>query len=334
MLETALLYDATGAPIQQDRRTHSDDWDEVQEFCRTVYMPYRVTPGGKLLKPDATMYAAQVGRITMTRFAYGVPIRLDDFDPDAGNILVLNTIKGGLRHLCDQTGPAETGAGDSFVVDCSRTDYWLEGDADHMQLNLTIPHDVMEETAERWFGFIPDNALWTRRLAFGGMQSSWIALLEYATRSIQMASDAVASGRMGQHLEEMLCLDLLRFWTAGAGINLDTGARNAAPRYVREAEVLMAELACEAPTIGQIAKMVGISARTLSSGFRRFRGTTPHAFLAARRLDGLRAALMAAGPQDTVSSIAADWGYVNFGTMAVNYRKRFGESPSQSLRRG
>ena len=39
------------------------------------------------------MYAAQVGRITMTRFAYGVPIFLDRFDPGAGNIIVLNTIR-------------------------------------------------------------------------------------------------------------------------------------------------------------------------------------------------------------------------------------------------
>lgn len=54
MLENALLFDAAGQPIRQDQRTHSKDWDEVQEFCREVYMPYRVTPLGRKPRPDAT----------------------------------------------------------------------------------------------------------------------------------------------------------------------------------------------------------------------------------------------------------------------------------------
>ncbi|WP_246525607.1 hypothetical protein [Thalassovita aquimarina] len=44
MLEEALALDANGTPICDDWPTHSQDWDEVQEFCRTVYMPYRVRP--------------------------------------------------------------------------------------------------------------------------------------------------------------------------------------------------------------------------------------------------------------------------------------------------
>ena len=44
MLDQALLFDPTGRPIRQDSATSSQDWDEVQEFCRKVYMPYRVRP--------------------------------------------------------------------------------------------------------------------------------------------------------------------------------------------------------------------------------------------------------------------------------------------------
>ena len=167
ILQHALVMDTAGQPIDHSHPIHSSDWDEVQEFCRSVYMPYRVQPLERLSIPDATMISAKAGRVTMTRFSYGTGVYLDQFDPDAGNILVLNTLNGSLNHHCDAR-PATTGVGESFVVDCSRTEYWLEGDAHHMQLNLTIPHQVMAATAEKWFGFVPDDALWTRRAKFGG----------------------------------------------------------------------------------------------------------------------------------------------------------------------
>jgi AraC-like DNA-binding protein len=311
----------------------SSDWDEVNEFCRRVYMPYRVRTSGRLIRPNATLQRAEVARIKVTRFAYGVPVQLDRFDPEAGNILVLTTLNGALRHKETESRSAETGVGDSFVVDCSRTDYWLEADPDHLQLNLTIPHDVIAETAHRWFGFVPDDRLWTRRTGFGGAGSRWHALLGYLTQTIRTGGALGAEAPLARHLEEMLCIDLLHNWAERAGVALQDGARAAAPHYVRKAELLMDSLAQEAPTIGEVARQVGVSARTLSEGFQRFRGISPRDFLRDRRLDGLNAALLAAAPEETVTSIASAWGYANFGAMAGRYRARFGELPSATLAR-
>ncbi|PZQ47628.1 MAG: AraC family transcriptional regulator [Rhodovulum sulfidophilum] len=332
MLDQALVADAAGRPIRQPGRTASRDWDEVQDFCSRVYMPYRVRPLGHNLDPDATMRQARVGGVIVTRFAYGVPIHLDTFDPAAGNILVLNTLAGALRHKLDRSAAAVTGPGDSFVVDCSRTDYWLDGDGDHLQLNLTIPHDLIAGVAHRWFGFVPDDRLWTRRLAFGGQGSRWQALLSYVARSI--GADGRCAGAMERHLEELICVDLLDAWAAGAGLRLADGARAAAPRYVREAEAILESEAREAPTIGAVAARVGVSARTLSNGFQRFRGISPRAFLRDRRLEGVRADLERAAPGETVTSVATGWGFANLGAMAGAYRQRFGEPPSATLARG
>jgi AraC-like DNA-binding protein len=336
MLEHALVLDAVGEPIRYDNQTRSTDWDEVQAFCTSVYMPYRVRPLERHARPDATMISANAGRVTMTRFAYGTGIHLDRFDPEAGNILVLNTLRGALDHQTDG-GSVATGAGESFVVDCSRTDYWLRGDPDHMQLNLTIPHETMAATAERWFGFVPDDDLWCARVKFGGPQSAWPALLEYAARALTRPGSGngpvPADTAIARHLEETLCVELLRQWAQSAGVRLDGGARTAAPGYVRRAEEIMAAEAQDAPTIGEVAARVGVSARTLSGGFQHFRGISPRAFLAARRMEGLRRALETSDPERTVSEIAADWGFTNFGAMAGRYRERFGELPSQTRAR-
>ncbi|WP_116598859.1 AraC family transcriptional regulator [Primorskyibacter marinus] len=334
MIENALLLDLDGKPIQREGLTRSTDWDEIQEFCRTTYMPYRVRPLERQSRPDSTMLSAKAGRVTASRFSYGTGVHLDKFDPDSGNILVLNTLRGKLNHQCGKE-PASTTAGESFVVDCSRTDYWLEADPDHMQFNLTIPHHVMEETAEKWFGYVPDNALWTRRVKFGGSNSRWMALLHYISYTLGADDDlSLETNRaVDRHLEEMVCLDLLKLWAAGAGIRLEKDARAAAPYYVRQAEEMMTAEAREAPKIGDVAGRVGVSARTLSEGFRRFRGIKPREFLSARRLEGLHADLKAATSDRTVTQIAAAWGYVNMGALADSYRKRFGELPSKTLKR-
>ncbi|MBN9675705.1 AraC family transcriptional regulator [Salipiger bermudensis] len=332
MLEDALVRDAEGRRIHHGGATRSMDWDEVEAFCQTVYMPYRVRPLVRHAHPDATMISARAGRVTMTRFSYGTGIHLDRFDPEAGNILVLNTLKGALDHQTDG-GSVPTGAGESFVVDCSRTDYWLEGDPDHMQLNLTIPHQVMADTAERWYGFVPDDDLWTRRVKFGGPGSAWLSLLDYAARTLVRADGGSHETAMARHIEEILCVELLRQWAGAAGLSLETGARCAAPGYVRRAEEILTAEAREAPSIGDVAARVGVTARTLSGGFRKFRGLSPRGFLVARRLEGFRQDLETLPEEMTVTAIASAWGFSNFGALAGRYRARFGETPSQTRRR-
>ena len=333
-LDNALLLDAKGRPIGDARRTRSRDWDEVREFCDKVYMPYRVKPLGHSGAPDAVMHGARVRRITVTRFRYGVPIALEDFDSGAGNILVLTTLGGHLRHGVEKGDMAATGRGESFVADCSRAAYWLEGDGDHLQINLTIPHDVAAETAARWFEFLPPDSFWKRKVKFGGEGSAWWALLDYMARSIAEAPDAVRDGRIGAHLEETICVELLKNWAAGAGVDLSAGVRTAAPRQVRLAEAYIAAHAACAPTIAEIARAAACSVRSLSSAFRRFRDSSPGACLREHRLRGVREALLAGGPGLTVAAAASAWGYVNFGVFAQTYRRRFGETPSQTLARG
>lgn len=333
MRDHGLLVDIEGKPLHQRHRTYSADWDEVRGFCDKTYMPFRVRPLGIAQNPDATMYSARVGRVTATHFCYGVPVYLNDFDPDAGNLMVLTTLEGGIEHMVDAENSAFTSAGESFVVDCSRSDYWLKANPDHLQINLTIPHDVVAEHAMRYFGGMPDDRLWRCKLKFGGGDTAWFALLHYMAASIREAPSEVEAGRIGRHLEETLCLRLLEQWCAGAGVTAAHATRFAVPYYVKRAEDFIRNHAFEAPTLSDIAAASGVSVRTLSWGFKKFRTQTPAQCLRHHRLQGVRAVLLAAGPDETVSSIASLWGYVNFGIFARSYQNEFGELPSKTLRR-
>ena len=57
-------------------------------------------------------------------------------------------------------------------------------------------------------------------------------------------------------------------------------------------------------------------------------------WLHEQRLQAVRRHLQRAAAHESVSSIALHWGFAHLGRFAGDYLRRFGESPSATLRRG
>jgi AraC-like DNA-binding protein len=87
-------------------------------------------------------------------------------------------------------------------------------------------------------------------------------------------------------------------------------------------------------TTAALADRVGVSARCLQMAFREHLGMTPLQYLRWVRLGRAREDLLAGTSPDgvTVSAVAVRWGFRHLGRFAQDYRSRFGESPSQTLR--
>ena len=83
----------------------------------------------------------------------------------------------------------------------------------------------------------------------------------------------------------------------------------------------------------ELAGSAGVSVRTLNAAFREYRQCTPMQALREARLNGVRAELLSAPSGARVRGVAEAWGYANLGIFAAGYRSRFGESPSDTLRR-
>lgn len=75
-----------------------------------------------------------------------------------------------------------------------------------MQLNLTILHQAMSDTAERWFGFVPDDRLPTSRVKIGGANSAWPGLLDQATRALTRGGEVSSDSVPARHIEDMPCV--------------------------------------------------------------------------------------------------------------------------------
>ena len=105
------------------------------------------------------------------------------------------------------------------------------------------------------------------------------------------------------------------------------------PGFVRRAKAFIFEHFNEDISLDQIAAAAGVSSRSLFRGFKHYVGASPMSVLKQRRLEAAHDELLTADPSKSVTNIAHHWGFAHVGRFAREYRRRFGEKPSETLRK-
>lgn len=120
-------------------------------------------------------------------------------------------------------------------------------------------------------------------------------------------------------------------WIAAAVETSATRGRKAS-RLVQQAEALALASVDEPLHVSALCHAIGVSERTLRKAFHRVHGVPPCRHLRMLRLSNARRALLSAdGTLAKVTEIALSFGFVELGRFSVEYKKAFGESPSQTL---
>jgi AraC family ethanolamine operon transcriptional activator len=87
-------------------------------------------------------------------------------------------------------------------------------------------------------------------------------------------------------------------------------------------------------TIPELSEVAGVSTRTLEHAFREAFDLSPLGFLRLRRFHAARCELLVADShRTTVTEIAYKAGFYHLARFAVNYRRLFGEPPSETLKK-
>ena len=118
-----------------------------------------------------------------------------------------------------------------------------------------------------------------------------------------------------------------------AAINRSISRQQPVPAVFRRARERLEADAAEPLDLEKLAQLSGIGVRSLQLGFRRYFGISISGSLLDIRLARLRARLSNAKPGERIVDIAFDLGFSHLGRMANFYRAKFGESPSETLRR-
>ncbi len=136
----------------------------------------------------------------------------------------------------------------------------------------------------------------------------------------------------GREAEERLLWTLLHVLPSNYSTELTVEYPKPATSFLERVEEYITEHCAESLTLTDLAGVAGVSGRTLLEGFRRHRGISPMRLLKTARLDGARSELLKADSDGvSVTDIALKWGCQHLGRFSVEYKQRFGESPSSTL---
>jgi AraC-like DNA-binding protein len=105
------------------------------------------------------------------------------------------------------------------------------------------------------------------------------------------------------------------------------------PRSVRRAlEAMRADVGRDW-RLAELADVAGVSGRTLQRQFQDFLGKSPVSVLRNLGFERARRVLLRAAPDTRITDVALACGFPHCGRFSIEYRHRYGETPSQTLKR-
>lgn len=163
----------------------------------------------------------------------------------------------------------------------------------------------------------------------------WHGALQMLHTEVLYSGSMVHAGKGISPLEDFLMSSLIMVQPSNHSRLLSASTPHAGRRTVRHALDYMERHLSESITMPDLAAHAGASIRSLQQGFHEEFGVPPMTYLRDRRLERARQELLDAEPADglTVTDVAAHWGFNHLSGFAGLYRKRYGESPSATLRR-
>lgn len=171
------------------------------------------------------------------------------------------------------------------------------------------------------------------RLDQGPLLTLW-RLLENLCSDLDANPDSAWRAPDGAAAMERLAYSLLLAHAPhNYSAHLQRPVPTVAPHRLRLVEEYIEAHYDEPITIETLTAASGVSARTLFENYRLLRGISPMQFVQKYRCRRVREALLRAAPDASVTAIALDCGVTQLGRFAGYYRREYGETPSETLRK-
>lgn len=308
-----------------------DDTDGIRESVGKVFKPHDLEPLRPGARISARMHHVRRGRLSLSRLEYGTGVRIDPGRLE-NFYLVQMPVRGSAFIRCGgHRFESRPGLASLISPGLPLSMRW---DGEAPQVVLRIDRDQLlfhcrqhlGEACERPPEFCPELDLTRSGGAYFGQ------LLGLLVDAMDQADHPIHQPLVLKQFESSLINALLYGVPSTVSELLAGGTgRAVSPYYVKRAEEYIHAHLGEPLSVEMLAEHAGVSVRTLFAGFRNACGTGPMSFLRNLRLDKVRAEL-AGGECASVSEAAYRWGFAHLGRFAHDYKRRFGESPSATVR--
>lgn len=166
-----------------------------------------------------------------------------------------------------------------------------------------------------------------------GDQAAWWRMVKYLLGEMERTGKLLSHLYMASDLEHALLKGLLLSQPHNYSVELASMMAPVCPHYLLRARQYLQDNARENIGLEDIERVAGVSRFKLFDGFKRHFGLAPMAYLKQYRLEAVRRDLLADRSERNISNIAMCWGFTHLGRFSNDYKKLFGETPSQTLHR-
>ncbi|WP_141934507.1 AraC family transcriptional regulator [Bradyrhizobium sp. UNPA324] len=304
------------------------DLQEAIAAVTDVYCPHNVKVLEGIRGIDAVLESSGPSRQQIVTLRYAAPVKIDAGSFD--NLLLFMTCVDGSAEARQGGISVQWGKGKTLPLSPNISSE-LTFDRQFCQKSIRLDKNFVEEVCSRLIGRALDVPLRFRLAPFSAaLEAAWRQALQLI-RNLEDTELSLAPCAWKQ-FEEFLGMLVVEAHPHNYSDVLRHVSSAAEPRLVREAEHLM-RTGGPAITVGEVAKALRVSLRSLELGFREARNMTPIQAHRRIRLSAAREALLNSTRSTSVTSVAMACGFPHLARFSGYYQQTFGETPNQTLRR-
>ncbi|MFE5707660.1 AraC family transcriptional regulator [Rhodococcus koreensis] len=322
-------------PLEGHPVLHTGNVDEARQAVTDVYLPHQLsadTSGGL----DMVLNAVDQRLFTTGFLKYGAPTTL--VMPATETCYHVNMTTAGSTHADRSDGEhAVTAAHSSGAILHPEQCNTVSWTPDAEQIILKIPRKSLESHLSDLLGrqvnapidFDLGLDLSTARGA------SLLATVEFFVTELDRPGGLSEMPMARDQLESFIMSQLLAAGDHPYKDDLLAPAPQVKLGRLKPVVDFIEMNADEPLTPNELARAGSMSVRTLHASFQRCFGLSPMAYVRKVRLEHVREELLTRRDHDPdlrVTDVATRWGFFHLGRFAQQYKERFGESPSDTMR--
>jgi AraC-like DNA-binding protein len=332
MVDTFPTIPPTYSEVPSIAHFSSVDIDQARSMLNRFYYPVAVgTPEGA----DGFglgVEVIQLGPLTVGQLSFAGPVTFRVAELDAYHVSIPTSGRMQARQ-----GPYEViGTPSTGVVFRPGGEVYTEYEGNTGELAVKIEQAALEQELAGLLGHpvegpidLPPHIDLT-----GGPGHSWSRLIRLLRDELEFPESLIYQPLIAEQLRSSVLSGLLLSVPHRYYAELTGPAAAGPPRAIQRVVDAIHDEPERPFTVSDLAGIARMSVRSLQEGFRRHIGCAPMAYLQRERLSRVHDSLRRADPvRVTVAAVAHRWGFAHLGRFASSYRSRFGESPSETLRR-
>lgn len=310
----------------------SHNLDEARDTISDAYDSHQLEPIGSQQSVDVSLHVASLNSVSFSLVHYASDVVATV--GEGSGIYVLMPLMGqlkvnseGRQILCEPGRAVIQNAGVGFQK-VMRNGY--------KQLVVKFDPDALLQHLGDLKGIVPTAPIhFDSAMDINSSQgASWWRTVNYVMEELRNADLNTPQQLINEPLERLLIQNILRCQPHNYSEALAAPKNyQLAPWYVKRAEDYLQEYFGEAVTLEELAKATGVSSRSLQYGFKKAHGITPMQYLKDVRLERVRNELLRGDTDSSVTPVAMACGFKQLGWFASQYKEKYGETPSETLRR-